>query len=304
VRRSLDLGRLLREAVSRAGAGSRMKIDVETPEGLWPGRVDAGQFSQVVSNLVINARQATGESGLLVVRAANVSGDQLPAAIAVGQRCVRIDFSDDGPGIPAAIRDRVFEPYFTTKKDGHGLGLATAYAICRNHDGGLTCTSVEGRGTTFSAFFPAADDAPPVVTEAAPVALPPGEARILVLDDEPLVRDAVRRILMQRGYRVEAVDEGRQAVERYVEAFRTGQPFDLLIMDLTIPGGMGGRDALAEILRHDPDARAIVASGYSDDPTMANYREAGFAGALPKPFHSDQLGRLVFEVLQTGRRQA
>jgi signal transduction histidine kinase/CheY-like chemotaxis protein len=304
LRRSLDLGVLLRDAVSLAGAGSRMKIDVETPSGLWPALVDAGQCSQVVSNLVINAQQATGEAGRLLVRAANVvEGDPIPGTVVPQGRYVRVDFVDNGPGIPAAIRDRIFEPYFTTRKDGHGLGLATAYAICRNHDGALTCTSVEGQGATFSAFFPAADDAPPVAPEAVAVAPSRGEGRILVLEDEPLVRNVVQRVLVQRGYDVETVAEGQQAVSRYVDAFRGGRRFDLLIMDLTIPGGMGGRQALAEILRCDPEARAIVASGYSDDPTMANYEAAGFVGALPKPFQSGQLGRIVSDVLKTSRRQ-
>jgi CheY-like chemotaxis protein len=240
-----------------------------------------------------------------VVRATNVvEGGPMPGATTSGERYLRIDFTDDGPGIPAAIRDQVFEPYFTTKTHGQGLGLATAYAICRNHHGALTCTSVEGHGATFSAFLPAAASAPPAISAAASSAPSPGEGRILVLDDDTLVRTVVQRMLVQRGYQVEAFREGQQAVDRYVEAFRAGRRFDLLIMDLTIPGGMGGREALAEILRCDPDARAIVASGYSDDPTMANYEEAGFVGALPKPFQSGQLAHLVADVLHASRRPA
>ena len=304
VRRNVGLGPLLRDAVSLAGAGVGMRVDVETAPDVWPVRVDAGQFGQVVSNVVINAQQATGGAGRLVVRAANVMGDQVPGGVAADGRFVRIDFTDNGPGIPVAIRDRVFEPYFTTRKDGHGLGLATAYAICRNHEGTLTCTSVEGRGTTFSAFFPAADAPPPAIPQVAPALPPRGEGRILVLEDEPLVRNVVYRVLAQRGYDVETVEEGQQAVDRYVDALHGGRRFDLLIMDLTIPGGMGGRQALAEILRSDPGARAIVASGYSDDPTMARYEEAGFVGALPKPFLGVQLGRLVADVLRTGRQQS
>lgn len=306
MRRSMDVGRLLRDTVALAGAGSHMRIDLELPDDLWHAHVDSGQFSQVVSNLVINAQQATREGGRLIVRAANVTGE-LPTQVANDAsgdaapstnelRYVRIDFEDNGVGIPEAIRSRVFDPYFTTKSGGSGLGLATAFAICRNHGGALTFESREGVGTTFHAYFPASSEvvAPPPPHGAV---TPEGHASILVLDDEPLVRKILTRMLEQWGFDVESVSDGRAAVERYVERMRAGRPFDLLIMDLTIPGGMGGRQAMAEILTHDPAARAIVASGYSDDPTMAHYREAGFQGALAKPFQREQLAQAVNAVL-------
>jgi PAS domain S-box-containing protein len=299
LRRTTDVARVLRDAIALAGAGSHMRIDIELPESLWHAHLDAGQFSQVVSNLVLNAAQATGEGGRLVVRASNVA-EHLPlgaaaAAPASGsgaERYVRIDFADNGNGIPEAIRHRVFDPYFTTKRGGNGLGLATAFAICRNHGGTLTFTSRVGEGTTFSAFFPASSE---MAAEATPeqVALVPGNGSILVLDDEPLVRSVLQRMLEQLGYRVESVAEGRAAVERFTERRQAGSPFDLLVMDLTIPGGMGGRQAMAEILRIDPSARAIVASGYSDDPTMAHFREAGFVAALTKPFQREALAPAV-----------
>jgi len=236
--------------------------------------------------------------GRLVVRASNVTGPLPPGATADSTegtgapRYVRIDFADNGNGIPEAIRQRVFDPYFTTKRGGNGLGLATSFAICRNHGGALTFTSRVGEGTTFSAFFPASTD---VAVEAASASSPVarGTGSILVLDDEPLVRSVLQRMLEQWGYQVETVADGREAVERFAERRRRGTPFDLLVMDLTIAGGMGGRQAMAEILRLDPSARAIVASGYSDDPTMAQYREAGFVAALAKPFRREELARAV-----------
>ncbi|MGE3616994.1 MAG: tetratricopeptide repeat protein [Gemmatimonadales bacterium] len=289
VRRPTNLGRLVRDAASMAAAGSHLRIDFEIPDDLRPAEVDRSQFGQVVSNLVINAKQATGQGGRLLVRAANVAEPE-------GPPMVRIDFSDNGPGIPPAIRGRVFEPYFTTKSGGSGLGLATAFTICRKHGGSLTCESTSTEGTTFSAFFPATDARP---AEAEPDAAVPtaGSGRVLVLDDEPLVRSLLERMLTDWGYEVDAVAEGRAAVERYQAAHRKGTPYDLLIMDLTIPGGMGGRQAMAEILAVDPAARAIVASGYSDDPTMAHHQEAGFAAALAKPFRPADLARTVRSVL-------
>jgi signal transduction histidine kinase/CheY-like chemotaxis protein/Tfp pilus assembly protein PilF len=304
LRRPTNVGRLLRDAVSLAGAGSHLGIDLEIPADLWPAMVDNGQFSQVVSNLVINAKQATSQGGRLLVRASNVHDIAVAGTGQTDQRMVRIDFIDNGVGIPAAIRDRVFEPYFTTKSNGSGLGLATAFAICHNHGGRLTCESREGEGTTFSAYFPASSEAAPEPVAAQPGTTPDGVGRILVLEDEPLVQNFLRRMLSQWGYTVEVVGDGRLAVERYVEQMRGGTPFDCLIMDLTIPGGMGGKQAMAEILRHDPRARAIVASGYSDDPTIAHYHEAGFAAALAKPFLPADLARALKTVKAGARGSA
>ncbi len=299
-RRVTNVGRLLHDTVTLAGAGSRMRISVETSDDLWNASLDSGQFRQVVSNLVINAQQATAEGGNLRVTARNVAGPVGGAMTPGGQRFVRLDFADNGPGVPADVLHRVFEPYFTTKARGSGLGLTTAFTICRNHGGSLTAESVEGVGTTFSAFFPASSEAEAEPEPESTVGFA-GNARILVLDDEPMVRDILSRMLAQFGCSVEAVADGQRAVDRYVEEWRKGTPFDLLIMDLTIPGGMGGLKAMAEIHAHDPGARAIVASGYSDDPTMANYRDAGFAAALAKPFRRADLAQALNAVLKSGR---
>lgn len=295
-RRVTNIGRLLHDTVMLAGAGSRMRVSVDTPDDLWNASVDSGQFRQVVSNLVINAQQATAEGGYLRVTARNVVG-AFGAGATPDRQFVRIDFADNGQGLPADVRHRVFEPYFTTKLGGTGLGLTTAFTICRNHGGALTVESDEGRGTTFSAYFPASTEAV-VETEPGAAVRLEGHARILVLDDEPMVRDILVRMLRQFGFAVEAVADGQRAVERYVEELRKRTPFDLLIMDLTIPGGMGGLQAMAEIRSHDPGARAIVASGYSDDPTMANYRDAGFVAALAKPFRRTDLAQVLDTVLK------
>ena len=299
-RRVTNVARLLHDTVGLAGAGSRMRITVDTPDDLWNASLDSGQFRQVVSNLVINAQQATGEGGSLRVTARNVAGPFGTTTTGGDQRFVRLDFADNGPGVPADVLHRVFEPYFTTKARGSGLGLTTAFTICRNHGGSLTAESVEGVGTTFSAFFPASNETEAVPEPESTIGFA-GNARILLLDDEPMVRDILSRMLVQFGCSVEAVADGQRAVDRYVEEWRKGTPFDLLIMDLTIPGGMGGLMAMAEIHAHDPGARAIVASGYSDDPTMANYRDAGFAAALAKPFRRADLAHALNAVLKSGR---
>jgi PAS domain S-box-containing protein len=303
VRRSTNVGPLLSDTVALAGAGSHLRVDLEVPGDLWPAHVDGGQFSQVVSNLVINAQQAAAGGGRLRVRASNFAGDPIAGPAHGGQRHVRVDVSDDGAGIPENIRGRVFDPYFTTKPGGSGLGLTTAYAICRNHGGTLTFESREGQGTTFSAFFPAAVE-PVVEMEPPRTSEPKGEGRILVLDDEPLVRSVLARILEKWGYTVVAVADGHDAVQSYLESRSRGTPFDLVIMDLTIPGGMGGHQAIAEILRHDPAVRAIVSSGYSDDPIMAHHHEAGFMAALAKPFQERELALAVHAVLKEHARSS
>ncbi|MBL8960273.1 MAG: tetratricopeptide repeat protein, partial [Gemmatimonadetes bacterium] len=265
IRRPTNLAQLLPDAIALAEAGAKATVDLQVADGLWPADVDAGQFSQVVANLVLNALQATNRRGAIRVRASNESGDLVPEAAGRATRFVRIDVEDDGPGIPEPLLHRVFDPYFTTKPGGHGLGLATAYSICRQHGGTMRVTSREGVGSTFSAWFPAGLAAP-TVAAPSPAEPPDGTGTVLVLDDEPMVRRVLQRMLTDWGYAVQECADGAEAVARYRERLAQGMPFDLLIMDLTIPGGMGGRQAMAEILALDPDARAIVASGYADDP--------------------------------------
>ncbi|MCA8954122.1 MAG: response regulator [Planctomycetes bacterium] len=300
VRRTVEVGKLLREAVAAAGAGSNLTIRVEIADDLRPAQLDSAQVHQVVNNLVANAAQAAGAGGELLVRATNFRGEPATAEPNGGKEWVRIDFVDDGPGIPEEARAHVFDPYFGTQAGSGGLGLASAYAICNHHGGTLTFESRPGAGATFSAFFPAST-APVSEIEPPPPADPSGGGNILVLEDEPLVQSVLRRMLARWGFTVETVTDGRIAVRRYREQLEAGEPFDLLIMDLTIPNGMGGRQAIAEILAHDPDARAIVASGYSDDPTMAHYREAGFVAALAKPFQRADLANVLNAVLPQAR---
>ncbi|MCA8947994.1 MAG: response regulator, partial [Planctomycetes bacterium] len=292
VRRAADVGALLREAVDLAGAGSHMRIDLDVPPDLWLAEVDHGQFGQVVSNLIINAQQATSAGGRLRIRASNFRGDPMTATSGAGQRHVRIDFTDNGVGIPDDVRDHVFDPYFTTKVGGSGLGLATAFAICRNHGGALSFRSRVGAGTEFRAFFPASN-ATSVPAEPTTAAEPSGEGAILVLEDDAPIRDIYRRMLERWGFRVETVADGEQAVALHSSHLRDNTPFDLVIVDLTIPGGMGGRQALHAMRSQAPGVRAIVASGYSDDPTMANHRAAGFVAALAKPFTRAELAAAV-----------
>jgi len=251
----------------------------------------------VISNLVINARQAMPEGGVVAVEAANVVLE--PEDGAEPRPGLSIVVRDQGCGIAPDVVDRIFEPYFSTKATGTGLGLAICYSVVSRHGGRLTVSSQVGVGTEFALELPAcraAAAAPP----AAPAAIVPaaGARRILIMDDEENVRDLVARMLARSGYTAVGVADGEAAVAAYEEA-RAGEegPFAAVIMDLTIPGGRGGAETIADLRAIDPDVRAIVASGYSHDPVLSEYAAHGFAARLVKPFDRATLVATVAEVV-------
>jgi len=189
----------------------------------------------------------------------------------------------------------IFDPYFTTKYEGSGLGLATTYSIVKKHDGHITVESRLGVGTTFHIYLPASEKAVP---EKEEVRLITGQGRILVMDDEAPLRKMVGRMLQKLGYESEFAKDGAEAIRMFKEAKESETPYDVVILDLTIPGGMGGKEAINKLLEIDPEVKAIVSSGYSDDPVLANFQEYGFKGMMPKPFEPLSLGKVLYEVLQ------
>lgn len=301
---------LLHQAVQLASAGSGMRIDIDVESELWNAELDAGQFGQVISNLVINADQATSSSGMLMVSAKNFVGNpQTGESGGDGRKFVQIDFADNGIGIPAEIQEQVFDPYFTTKNNGSGLGLATAFTIVKRHGGFLNFHSHEGQGALFSVFLPAATScaSPTIVTTNLSEDLVGADceesllkgAQILVLEDEPLLQQMYELLLSRWGCHVEVVSDGATVVELYRDRLKSSNPFDLMIMDLTVPGGVGGQEAISQILAIDPGAQAIVASGYANSSAMAKFNDLGFKGSLSKPFRDYELNSLVREVLRS-----
>ncbi len=301
VKKAASIGDLVRESVSFALSGSGTRADFEIPPDLWPADVDEGQMSRVIQNLVLNAEQAMSQGGTVRVRCENVRLDgeeRGPAVVLPPGKYVRISIQDHGVGIAPADLDRIFEPYFTTKRKGTGLGLAATYSIIRNHGGQIAVASALGRGTTFRVYLPASEGiAPPPKEAGGRRPAPAGSGRILVVDDEDLVRNMAVRILEHAGYAVSSAPEGAGAVELYRSARASGRPFDLVITDLTIPGGMGGREAARRLLEIDPDARIIVSSGYSEDAAMADFKAHGFRGVVAKPYKMDDLLAAVEEAL-------
>jgi PAS domain S-box-containing protein len=291
-----DLRRLLLESTKFALSGSAVRPTFTLAHDLWTCHYDESRIAQVVHNLVINAVQAMPSGGTLTVTAENV---WLPVDrfrhLAPG-RYLRIGIHDEGHGIPREHLNKVFDPFFTTKQKGSGLGLATCWSIIQRHDGHMEVESELGKGTTFLIYLPATVGD---TDKRSGEYLNPlkGSGRILLMDDELYQRDLVKRALSAVGYAVTTAHDGAAAVAAFEQAQGEGSPFDILILDLTVPGGMGGKEAIQRIHAIDPKARAIVASGYSEDPVLAEPRKHGFVASLQKPFHMNALCTLLAQLL-------
>jgi signal transduction histidine kinase len=296
VRHTVSMVELLKESVGFALRGANVRGDIQMAADLWPVDVDAGQMSQVVHNVVLNAVQAMPGGGTVEVRAENIAFEaDAPFPLVEGQY-VQITLQDYGCGIPKEVLSNIFDPYFTTKAEGSGLGLATAYAIVTKHDGYITVTSEVGLGTTVVIYLPASQHA---LVSAQPRPLIPlsGSGRILVMDDEEVIRNLLRELLETLGYTVECVQDGAEAVAVYQCAQAAGQPFAMVILDYTIPGGMGGLETLHRLRAIDPQVKALISSGYANNPVMADWAYYGFRGVVAKPYTMAQLQETLHNVL-------
>jgi signal transduction histidine kinase/CheY-like chemotaxis protein len=294
-----DTGKLIRNSVDFALMGFDVICGYSIPAKLFSVEIDAAQITQVLHNIVINAAQVMPGGGKIEVRAKNLPTGPKRFSFLKPGRFIKISVKDYGVGIPEETLDRVFDPYFTTKKGGSGLGLASAYSIIKKHDGYIDVESELGAGTTFNIYLPAtagkakkrraARDLP--VYEPTPDG--EEEGRILIMDDDELIRNAVCRILSQSGYEVVQAKDGNEAIDIYIEARVTGRAFDLVILDMTMPGGKGAKEAVKELIELDIRARAVVSTGYPDDPIIENYRDCGFKGVITKPYDIEELRRVV-----------
>jgi PAS domain S-box-containing protein len=291
--RSSSVAQLLAASVDLARAGSQVRFDLAIPDDLWPAEIDAGLISQVFHNVLLNARQAVAEGGVVEVRAENAVIEEDVPFISAG-RYVTILIRDEGCGIPAEVLPKIFDPYFTTKETGSGLGLATAYSIVTKHHGHISADSTVGQGSTFCIHLPASEMSP--VTQPASV-VRTGAGRILVMDDEEAIRTLLGMMMRQLGYEVECASDGAEAVELFARAAASGRGFVGVLLDLTVPGRMGGKEAAAELRRIDPSAKLIVSSGYSDAPILSEFQKHGFDAVIRKPYTlaelSDVLARVV-----------
>ncbi|HXB74778.1 MAG TPA: ATP-binding protein [Candidatus Acidoferrales bacterium] len=292
IRRLVSVAKLVMGAVTLARAGAQTSIEVSIPENLWFAEVDPGQIGQVLHNILLNARQAMPEGGIIEVHAENVLIGDAPGADAR----VRISILDYGCGIPADVLPRIFDPYFTTKTDGSGLGLATAYAIIAKHGGKLSVKSNPGKGAIFIIDLPASQER---LASQAPIAASPqtGTERLLVMDDEAGLRKLLEIGLSKLGYEVRTARDGAEAIALCEDAKAAGRGFDAVILDLTVSGGMGGMEAAARLKEFDPSLKLIVSSGYSDAPAMADFRRYGFDDVVPKPWTIAEVSEAFRRVL-------
>ena len=296
VKQAIRLGQLLTDTMNCTIASSRTLCETQIPDDLWPIEADPGQIAQVIANLTANAEQALPAGGTVTITAENLDLplDSVSLGIAAG-RWVRFSIEDNGVGIPEQYLKKIFDPYFTTKPTGSGLGLAAAYSVVKNHSGVILVESTPGVGSNFSIYLPASEK--PIEAPARTAPVPIGSGRVLILDDEEAICMLVTCALEPLGYEVTEVQDGAVALEKYEEAMRAGRKYDLVISDLTMPGRMSGQEAIRRLREIDPDVRAIVSSGYANDPVMSRYQEFGFSGMIAKPYEIDALGRKVAEVL-------
>ncbi|VAW34056.1 hypothetical protein MNBD_DELTA03-1696, partial [hydrothermal vent metagenome] len=288
-----DLEEIIRDSADFVLRGGKVSCRYDFAPRLSPVMIDSGQISQVIQNMVINAQQAMPQGGKIEISCHNLSEED--------GDFVRLIIRDEGEGMEKEVVERIFDPYFTTKDEGSGLGLAVSYSIINKHDGRLRVDSTPGKGTAFIIDLPA--------VRHNPVGIVGGEKNqvlssmeikggtVMIMDDEGPLRDLAAIMLGRLGHETVKTAHGREAVERYQEMLKAGKAPDLVIMDLTIPGGMGGREAAAEILALDPEARLVVASGYSNDPVMARCREFGFRAAISKPYQLAELRAVIDQAM-------
>jgi PAS domain S-box-containing protein len=302
VKKSVMVTELIKNSATFVSRGSNVRCEFSLSKNLLPAEVDPGQIQQVINNIVLNAVQSMPESGVVEIAARNVTvgaGDTLPLKEG---KYIKISVKDQGCGIPEEILPKIFDPYFSTKnmltKKGSGLGLTTAYSIIKRHDGHILVKSKVGAGTAFYVYLPVSgQERETEETQKVQEEIPMLKGKILVMDDREQVRKIAGNMLKYLGHEMEFAKDGDEAIELYKRAKDSGWAFDSVILDLTIPGGMGGRQAIEKLLEIDPEVKAIVSSGYSDDPVVKNYKKYGFCGILSKPYEIEELKDVIQGIL-------
>lgn len=299
IKHPTSISSILKDSISFALRGSNILPEISIPNDLWAVDVDEGQISQVITNIVLNADQAMPNGGIIEVKAENIyinAESKLPLKEG---RYVRIAIKDYGVGIPEKCISKIFDPYWTTKKTGSGLGLTTSYSIIRNHDGYIDVESEVGIGTTFYIYLPALSEV--ILAESEEPIYEPikGKGSILIMDDEDMVRALATKMLETMGYSVTQARDGGEAIRLYREAMESGFWYDLVILDLTVPGGMGAKEAMKFLLRANPHIKAIVSSGYTNDPIMSEYKKYGFSAAIAKPYKISEFSEVLNKVINS-----
>jgi PAS domain S-box-containing protein len=299
VKQTAHIGDLVSESASFAFRGTNTACDISIPQSIWMVYVDAGQITQVLHNLFINADQAITGGGTVHVSCENTvldSDNEVPPLSA--GHYVRVSIRDNGTGISEEHIDRIFDPYYSTKQHGSGLGLAISHSIINKHDGHISVDSEPDKGTVFSIYLPASTEKE-VVSRRSPETVPTGSGKVLVMDDEEAIRESTAEILNSIGYDVTMARDGNEAIDIVRASQGSEDRFNVVLLDLTIPGDIGGRDIIEDLIEIDPDVKAIVMSGYSNDSVLSNYRQYGFHGALLKPFKVSDIAQALSNVMKS-----
>ena len=304
IKKIVRLSRFLEDSATLALSGSNVRCDCDLPDDLCPVEVDEGQMGQVIQAIVVNAVHAMPIGGVIEGSARNVTFDKTEGAVSEGLLkegdYVAISIRDHGTGIGKELLPKIFDPYFTTKEGGSGLGLATAHSIVEKHGGLITVESEVGVGSTFHIYLPAVCDDDVRASSGGPSKN--GALKVLVMDDDEAVREVAAMALSIAGYEAELSKDSDEAVALYKEAMESGAPFDVVILDLTIPGGVGGAETVKRLLEIDPEVKAVVSSGYSNDPVMADFEKYGFKGVLAKPYKIDAVKEAVRSAISSDSR--
>ena len=295
IKKITSVATTIEEAVTLACRGTQVRGEFQADDDLWLVEADPGQIGQVFQNLIINSVQAMPAGGTIDIHAANLKQEAAGKLLSPGNY-VKITIRDRGIGIPAEYLPKIFDPYFTTKQSGSGLGLATAYSIIKGHHGEISVESTMGVGTTFHIYLPASDRKM-VLPPRQDKAMLGGKGKILVMDDEEMVRKVLERMLANLGYEAELARDGAEAIEKFSEAEKAGDKFAAVILDLTVPGGIGGKATMVKLLEIDPQVKAIVSSGYSDDPIMSDPQKYGFSGVIAKPYKVMDLSKILHDII-------
>jgi len=287
---------IVRDSAEFVLRGSKSKCEFLISDNLYSVNVDTGQISQVIQNIVLNANQAMPEGGTIIISIENKNIKERGKIILKTMKYIKISIKDQGVGIPGKHLTKIFDPFFTTKQAGSGLGLATSYSIVKNHSGYIEVQSDLGKGATFCVYLPAQKKQGEKGKEKKNIFFKEG-GKALIMDDEKGIREFSKKILNNMGFDVDLAINGEEAINKYRKAMDSENFYDIVIMDLTIPGGMGGDKAVKELLKLDPDAKVVVSSGYSTDPIMSNYKAYGFKGCLSKPYNIDELLEVLEKLL-------
>lgn len=303
IKKTVPVSPLVKRATEFSLSGSNIKCEFHIPDELWLVEIDETQIGQAIYNLVMNAREAMRDGGTIRVAAENVNiTDGIPT-LKEGEY-VKISFNDEGIGIPREHLKKIFDPYFSTKEmgtqKGMGLGLSICHSIIKGHSGDVDVGSQEGAGATFNIYLPASDgkaskEKPEKSQKKATPVI--GKGRILVMDDEKMIRHLAGEILSYLGYKVSFSKDGAKAIEMYKDAMESGEPFDAVVLDLTVRGGMGGKEAMRKLMEIDPHVTGVVSSGYSDDSVMTDFEKYGFKGVVAKPYSVHEVSVVLDEVI-------